>query len=71
MKDREKLDFTDAELYYIAAALQSHINARDFYIPQRKVRVLKSAMQKVIDNGFTRKNPEKIIYPLVNFNTDE
>ena len=64
---REKIDFTDAELLYIARALQVFINDKDFYIPKRRVRVLKSAMQKVINNGFTRKNPEKIIHPLVEF----
>ena len=64
---REKIDFTDAELLYVAMALQVFINDRNFYIPKRKVRILESAMQKVINNSFTRKNPEKIIYPLIDF----
>jgi len=69
--EREKIDFTDKELNRIARALQTHINERSFYESKGGRKVLLSAMQKVIDNGFTRKNPEKIIYPLVNFKTDD
>ena len=64
---REKIDFTDNELYYIALALQSHINSRDFYVTRGSSRILKNAMQKVIDNGMKRKSKEKILHPLVNF----
>ena len=60
---REKLDFTDNELYHIARALQSHISSRDFYETKGTSRILKSAMQKVIDNGMKRKHPEKILSP--------
>jgi len=67
---RKTIDFTDKELYYVALAFQSHINDRDFYTNKGGRRVITNAMQKVIDNGFTRTNHKSILAPLVQFNND-
>ena len=64
---REKIDFTDNELNFIARALQSYINVGDFYMTKSTNRILKSTMQKVIDNGMKRKQAKRILSPLVEF----
>ena len=65
--EREKIDFTDKELYYVALAFESHINSRDTYIGKNDAKIIKRTLQKIIDNGMKRKNPKSILHPIINF----
>lgn len=64
---REKLDFTDRELYYISLAFQTHLNSRDTWISKGGARVINSALKKIVDNGMKRKDPKSILHPIYKF----
>lgn len=66
--EREKLDFTDKELYYVALAFESHLNSRDTYISKKGAKIINSVIKKIIDNGMKRKDPKTILHPILNFN---
>ena len=68
---REKIDFTDKELYYITLAFESHLNSRDTWISKGGAKVINSALKKIINNGLKRKNPKSILHPIMNFNDEE
>lgn len=69
--EREKIDFTDKELYYVALAFESHLNSRDTWISKSGAKVINSALKKITDNGLKRKNPKSIIHPIYGFKDDE
>jgi hypothetical protein len=64
--EREKLDFTDKELYYIALAFESYLMDRDTWISKSGAMVINNTLRKIIDNGMKRKNPKSILYPIIN-----
>lgn len=66
--EREKLDFTDKELYYVALAFESYLNSRDTYISKKGAKIINSVIKKIIDNGMKRKDPKTILHPILNFN---
>lgn len=66
--EREKIDFTDKELYYVALAFESHLNSRDTWISKSGAKVINSTLQKIVDNGMKRKNPKSILHPVLKFN---
>lgn len=68
---REKLDFTDKELYYIALAIQSHLNSRETYWTSKSRNIFNKMFKKVVCAGLTRKNPESILHPIINFDDNE
>ena len=68
--DREKIDFTDKELYYVALAFQSHLNSRDTWIGRGGAKVINKALSKIVDNGMKRKDPKSILHPIKYFNED-
>jgi len=65
--EREKIDFTDNELKIVAEALDTYINDNDTWFGKKKVRIVNNVIKKVCNNGLKRKNKEKIIYPIFNF----
>ena len=68
---REKIDFTDKELYYVALAFDSYIYSRDSWITKGGARVINNAIKKIIDNGMKRKNHKSILRPIFNFEAEE
>jgi hypothetical protein len=68
--EREKIDFTDKELYYVALAFETYLNDRDTWISKSGAKVINSAIQKIIDNGLKRKNPKSILHPIKKFDDD-
>jgi len=68
--EREKIDFTDKELYYVALAFESHLNSRETWISKGDAKVINSALQKIVDNGMKRKNPKSILHPIQRFDDD-
>jgi len=66
-KKREPLDLTDKELYFTALAFESFINDRETWLSKGSARVVNNAINKIILNGMGRKNSEKLLQPLVNF----
>jgi len=69
--EREKMDFTDKELYYVALAFKSHLNSRDTWIGKGGAKVINSVLKKIVDNGMKRKNPKAILHPIFNFKDNE
>ena len=49
--EREKIDFTDKELYYVALAFESHLNSRDTWISKGGAKVINNAIKKITENG--------------------
>ena len=70
MKKREKLDFTDKELYFIALAFSTHLNSRDTWIGKGGAMVINNTLKKIVDNGMKRNNPKSILHPIYNFEDD-
>ena len=64
---REKIDFTDKELYYVALAFESHLNSRDTWISKGGAKVINNAIKKITENGLKRKNPKSILHPIYQF----
>jgi hypothetical protein len=64
---REKLDFTDKELTYMCLALSKYIGSRDTWFSKGSAIIVNNTIKKIYENGMKRKNKEKILYPLVNF----
>lgn len=69
--EREKIDFTDKELYYVALAFESHLNSKDTWISKSGAKVINSALKKITDNGLKRKNPKSILHPIYGFKDNE
>jgi len=69
--ERDKIDFTDKELYYVALAFQSHLQSRETWISKGGAKVINSALKKITDNGLKRKNPKSILHPIYGFGDDE
>ena len=68
---RNKIDFTDRELYYLSLAIESHINSRDTYWTKKGAGIFNRMCNKIIAEGMNRKNPESILHPIVNFKEKE
>ncbi len=64
---REKIDFTDKELYYIALSIKSHLSSRETYFSPNGARVFNSAVKKILNNGLKRKDPKSILHPIMKF----
>ena len=69
--EREKIDFTDKELYYVALAFESHLNSRDTWISKGGAKVINNAIKKITENGLKRKNPKSILHPIYQFENEE
>ncbi len=67
---REKIDFTDKELYCIALAIESHLNSRDTFFTKKSAIMFNKMVQKIIDAGLKRKSSESILHPIVRFNDE-
>lgn len=61
---REKIDFTDKELYYVSLAFETYLNSRDTWISVGGAKVINSVLKKIVDNGLKRKKPESILHPI-------
>ena len=68
---RDKIDFTDNELRIICSAIDKYVYSRDSFFTQSSANITNSVIKKLIDNGMKRKNPEKIIYPIYNFEEEK
>jgi len=68
--DREKIYFTDKELYCIALAIESHLNSRETYFTKKSAAVFNRMVRKVVDAGKKRKSPKSILHPIVKFEDD-
>lgn len=68
--NREKLDFTDKELYYIALAFETHLNSRDTWNSKGGAMVINSVIKKICNNGLKRKDPQKILHPILEFKSE-
>ena len=64
---REKIDFTDKELYFVALAFSSYLNDRDTWISKGNAIVINHAIKKITVNGMGRKDYENILQPIWNF----
>ena len=69
--EREKIDFTDKELYYVALAFESHLNSRDTWISKGGAKVINNAIKKITENGLKRKTPKSILHPIYQFENEE
>jgi hypothetical protein len=69
--EREKIDFTDKELYCIALAIESHLNSRETYFTKKSANMFNRTIKKVVDNGLKRKNPKAILHPIYKFKDDD
>jgi hypothetical protein len=68
--EREKIDFTDKELYYVALAFQSHLESKETWISKSGDKIINSVLQKIVDNGMKCKNPKSILHPIYRFEDD-
>ena len=68
--EREKIDFTDKELYYVALAFQSYLESKETWISKSGAKIINSVLQKIVDNGMKRKNPKSILHPIYRFEDD-
>ena len=68
---RNKIDFTDKELYCVALAISSHINSRDTYWTKQSAADFNRMLKKVIAEGMERKNPKSILHPIVEFEDEQ
>ena len=64
---REKIDFTDKELYYIARTFKSYLLSRDTWISKGGAKIINNVLKKIINNGMKRKNPKSILNPIKDF----
>jgi hypothetical protein len=64
---RDKIDFTDKELYYLALSLESHINSRDTFWTKKSKMIFHKLAKKIILEGMKRKDPKSILHPIVDF----
>ena len=71
MAERNKLNFTDRELYSISLAIESHLNSRDTYMSKGGAKVFNSVIKKICDEGMKRKDPKSILHPIFKFEEDE
>lgn len=67
---RDKIDFTDKELYYIALAIESHLSSKETYFTKKSANVFNKMVKKVIVAGLKRKNPKSILHPIMKFDDD-
>ena len=44
--EREKIDFTDKELYYVALAFESYLNSRETWVSKGGTKVINSTLKK-------------------------
>ena len=65
--EREKIDFTDKELYCIALAIESHLCARETYFTKKSANMFNKMVKKIVDVGLKRKNPKSILHPIMKF----
>ena len=65
--EREKIDFTDKELYCVVLAIESHLYSRESYFTKKSAAMFNRMIKKVVDNGLKRKNPKSILHPIMNF----
>ena len=68
--EREKIYFTDKELYCIALAIESHLSSRETYFTKKSANMFNKMVKKVVDAGLSRKNPKSILHPIMKFDDD-
>ena len=70
---RNKIDFTNKELYCVALAIRSHLESRETYFTKQSAANFNRMIKKVITEGMNRTDPKSILHPIVNFddNNDE
>lgn len=64
---RNKIDFTDNELYCVALAISTHLNSRETYWTKKSTANFNRMLKKVIAEGMERKDPKSILHPIVEF----
>jgi len=67
--EREKIDFTDKELYYVALAFESHLNSRDTWISKGGAKVINNAIKKITENGLKGKTLNLFYTQYINLKT--
>nr|AKH46766.1 hypothetical protein [uncultured marine virus] len=67
---REKIDFTDKELYRVALAFESYLYDRNTWYNRGGAMVINNALKKIRENGLKRKNPKSILHPIMEFNDE-
>lgn len=65
--ERDKLDLTDRDLYYLSLAIESHLSSRDTYWTKKNVKGFNQLIKKVVDIGLKRKDPRAILHPIMKF----
>jgi hypothetical protein len=65
--EREEIDFTDRELYYVAHIFRSYLEG-DNWISKGGAKIINSILNKIIENGMKRKDPKSILHPIKEFN---
>jgi hypothetical protein len=64
---RNKIDFTDKELYCVALAIESHLNSRETFFTKQSAANFNRMIKKVVNEGMQRKNPKSILHPIQEF----
>jgi hypothetical protein len=64
---RNKIDFTDKELYYIALAIETHVNSRETFFTKQSATEFNRVINKVVNEGMQRRNPKSILHPIMQF----
>jgi len=64
---RNKIDFTDKELYCVALAISTHLGSRETYYTKKSATIFNRMIKKVIAEGMERKEPKSILHPIVEF----
>jgi hypothetical protein len=65
--ERNKIDFTDKELYCVALAIESHLNNRDNYWTKQSLANFNRMFKKITTEGLNRKNSKYILEPIIKF----
>lgn len=65
------INLSDKELYCVALAIETHINARETYWTTKSANNFNRMVKKIIEEGMKRKDPKSILHPILNFNEDE
>ena len=68
---RNKIDFTDKELYCVALAIKSNLQSRETYWTKQSAANFNRMIKKIIDEGLKRKDPKYILHPIVDFDEEE
>ncbi len=68
---RNKIDFTDNELYCVALAIQTHLNSRETYFTKKSACMFNKMVKKIIAEGMQRKDPQSILHPIYEFDEED